>query len=388
MPKARDRESLMDIVNVNNSAQLDALEDAWNRLAKKGLYFVPRFAELREALAGNQSKFRLLTAVENSQIIACACFIYVKTMKTYEIAWKRLCRLPVTMVVLFGGCVVGEPSEDVIQSLLETIIKEGDFDLLSIGNIFIDSPLYRASTTLRNTFTWTGWRKERRWWLIRLPASFDEYPASLPERTRAHITRDCHKFERKGPEFRLMRYPEEVEYFLRDAEKISRLTYHWDFDGLHNDENTRNSFINLAKSGNLRCYISYINGKPCAFGWGELTYRRFNFRQTGYDPEFQRLSPGTAIMMRMFRDLIENTDCEVVDLLWGGTDGYKSRLANASFPCASVQVAITSKPYSLLIGALDIILNRVKNLMALLIERGPLKGLSRKLRRQKGVQTF
>jgi hypothetical protein len=185
-----------------------------------------------------------------------------------------------------------------------------------------------------------------------------------------------------------MRHPEEVEYFLRDAEKISRLTYHWDFDGLHNDETTRNNFITLAKSGNLRCYITYIACKPCAFGWGELTYRRFNFRQTGYDPDFQQLSPGTALIMRMIRDLIENTDCEVFDFLWGGRDGYKSRFANASFPCASVQVGMLSRPYSLLIGALDVMLNLVKNLMALVIERGPLKGLSRKLRRQKGVQTF
>jgi hypothetical protein len=378
----------MDIVSINNSSQLDALEEPWNRLAKKGLYFVPRFAELRDAVADNESKFRLLTAVENSEIIACACFLYVHTTKTYEIAWKRLCRLPVTMVVLFGGCVVGEPSEDVIRRFFEVIIKEGDFDLLSVGNIFCDSPLYKAATTLQYAFTWTGWRKERRWWLIRLPVSFDEYIASMREKTKVHIIRDCQKFERTGPKFRIMRLPEDVDHFLRDAEKISRSTYHWNFDGLHNDEVTRQHFIELAKNGNLRCYISYINGRPSAFGWGELIYRRFMFRQTGYDPEFQRLSPGTALMMRMIRDLIENTDCEVVDFLWGGTDGYKSRLANASFPCASVQVAIMSRPYSLLIAALDVLLNLVKNLLALVIEQGPLKKPSRKFRRRRGVATF
>jgi len=378
----------MDIVSINNASQLDALEADWNRLAKRGLYFVPRFAELRDALADRQSKFRLLIAVDNSQVIACACFLYVNSTKSYEIAWKTLCRLPVKLVVLFGGCVVGEPSEPVIRSLFEVIIKEGGFDLLSVGNIFTNSALYKAVTTLPNAFTWTGWRKERRWWLIRMPASFDEYLASMPERTRAHLIRDCRSFERKGPEFRIMRLAEEIDQFLRDAERISRLTYHWDFDGLHNDESTRQNFIRLANSGNLRCYISYINGTPCAFGWGELTYRRFNFRQTGYDPEFQRFSPGTVLIMRMIRDLIDNSDCEVFDFLWGGTDGYKSRLANANFPCASVQVAIMSRPYSVLIGVLDLMLNRVKNLLALVIEQGPLRRLSRRFRRQRGVQTF
>jgi hypothetical protein len=161
-------QSLMDIVSINNASQLDALEADWNRLAKRGLYFVPRFAELRVALADRQSKFRLLIAVDNSQVIACACFLYVNSTKSYEIAWKTLCRLPVKLVELFGGCVVGEPSEPVIRSLFEVIIKEGDFDLLSVGNIFTNSPLYKAVTTLPNAFTWTGWRKERRWWLTRL----------------------------------------------------------------------------------------------------------------------------------------------------------------------------------------------------------------------------
>jgi CelD/BcsL family acetyltransferase involved in cellulose biosynthesis len=379
---------LMDIVSINSSSQLDDLEEPWNRLAEKGLYFVPLFAELREALAANKSKFRLLTAVENSQVIACACFIYMDTRKTYEIAWKRLGGLPVRMVVLFGSCVVGEPREAVIQALLSSVIKEGDFDLLSIGNVFIDAPLYRAATTCPNTFTWTGWRKQHRWWLIRLPSSFDHYLATLHPRTRLHINRDCRRFERHDHEFRLMRYPEEVEDFVRDAEKISRLTYHWDFDGVRNDERTRNNFVKLAKSGNLRCYISYVDSKPCAFGWGELTYRRFNFRQTGYDPSFQHLSPGTALIMQMIRDLITNTDCEVFDFLWGGPGGYKARFANASFPCTSVQVAILMRPYSLLIAGLDVMLNSVKKLLAAVIERGPLSRPSRKLRREKGVQTF
>ena len=377
----------MNIVSVNDSSQLDGLEETWNRLAETGLYFVPRFAELRDTIAGNRTKFRLLTAVDNSQIIACACFIYTLTTKNFTITTKTLFRLPVRMVVLFGGCVVGDPSEDVIRRFFEVIISEGDFDLLSVGTIFTNTPLYKAATNLRNAFTLTGWRKQQRWWLVRLPASFAEYLASIRETARAHISRDCLKFERMSPEFLLMRVPEEVDSFLRDAEKISRLTYHWNLYPLHNDERTRKHFLNLAKTGNLRCYISYVKGKPCAFGWGELTYRRFYFRQTGYDPEFRRLSHGTALIMRMIRDLIENTDCEVFDFLWGGMEGYKSRLANTSFPCTSVQIAIM-KPYSLFIGMLDLLLNLAKSLVALVVEQGPLKKLSRGFRRRHGGATF
>src|ERR1700747_2290857 len=137
----------MEILSINQSSELDALEPAWNHLAKRGFYFVPRFAELRAAVTGTESKFRLLVAIDNSQIIACACFLYIDTTKTFEVAWRTLLRLPVRSVVLFGGCVVGEPSEHVIRSLFSVVIKEGGFDLLSVGNIFVGSPLYQAVTT-------------------------------------------------------------------------------------------------------------------------------------------------------------------------------------------------------------------------------------------------
>ena len=124
-----------------------------------------------------------------------------------------------------------------------------------------------------------------------------------------------------------MRLPEEVDKFLEDAEKISRLTYQWKLGyGLCNDEATRQKFFRLAKNGTLRCYIIYLHGEPCAFGWGELCHRTFVWYQTGYNPKYYKLSPGTALLMRMIRDLIENTNCKVFDFLWGGEDGYKAKI--------------------------------------------------------------
>ena len=222
-----------------------------------------------------------------------------------------------------------------------------------------------------------------------MPGSFDEYIASLRESARAHIVRDCRRFERENPDFRVMQRPEEVEVFLRDAEKISRLTYQWKFgEGVHNDENTRQELMRFAENGIMRCYIVYLRGNPCAFGWGKLSYGRFSFLYTGYDPQYRKLSPGTALMMRMIRDLIENTNCKVFDFRWGGEDGYKSRLGNVSVSCASVRVAKIYRPYSLLIILLDQTLNLAKNLVGLIIERGPLGKQLRSARRRHGIETF
>jgi len=380
----------MEIVCYNKYSDLDALEEAWNNLGKQGLYFVPSFSELRYQLKGREGQFRLLVAIDNSQIKAIACFTYGDAIRHYEIASKKLFRLPIQIVTLFGSCVLGEPSENIVRRFFHCAIEGSNFDLIDVGEIFIDSPLYRAATSLNEfIIAWRGTRRNRLWWFIRMPGSFEEYIASLRETARAHITRDCKKFEKEEPEFRIIQSPDEVENFLRDAEKISRLTYQWKFGyGVYNDENTRQELIRLAESGSLRCYIVYLQGNPCAFGWGKLIYGRFSFQRTGYDPRYRKLSPGTALMIRMIQDLIENTNCKVFDFLWGGEDGYKSRLGNVSVSCASIQVAKIYRPYSLLIVLLDQTLNLAKTLVGLIIEHGPLKKRLRSMRRRHGIGTF
>jgi hypothetical protein len=380
----------MEIVCYNKCSDLDAIEDAWNHLGEQGLYFVPSFSELRYQLKASGAQFRLLAATDNSQIKAIACFTYGKATKYYGIASWKLFDLPMQMVTLFGSCVLGEPSEGLVRRFFHHAIEGSNFDLIDVGEIFIDSPLYKAVTSLGGpVIAWRASRKNRLWWFIRMPGSFDEYIASVRERTRGHIVKDYHKFERENPDFRVMQRPEEVECFLRDAEKISRLTYQWKFgQGVHNDENTRQELIRLAENGILRCYVVYLRSNPCAFGWGKLSYGKFLFRKTGYNPEYRKLSPGTALMMRMIRDLIENTNCKVFDFAGGGEDGYKSRLGNVSVSCASIRVAKIYRPYSLLIILLDQTLKLAKNLVGLMIERGPLRKQLRSARRRHGIETF
>jgi hypothetical protein len=286
--------------------------------------------------------------------------------------------------------VLGEPSESLIRRFFHHAIEGSNFDVIDVEEIFIDSPLYKAVTSLGGpVIAWRASRKNRLWWFIRMPGSFDEYIAWLRKSARERIVRHCRSFERKNPDFRVMQRPEEVEFFLRDAEKISRLTYQWKFgEGVHNDENTRQELMRLAENGILRCYIVYLRGNPCAFGWGKLSYGKFSFRYTGYDPQYRKLSPGTALMMRMIRELIENTNCKVFDFRWGGEDGYKSRLGNFSVRCASLRVVKIYRPYSLLIILLDQTLNLAKNLVGLIIERGPLRKQLRSAQRRHGIETF
>ena len=380
----------MRVVSYTNLSELVTIKENWDSLARSELLFVPSFSELYNWLRADDSKFRVLAAVDNnSQITALACFIYRDSKKTYHIGARQLLGLPVRVVDLFSSCVIGDATEHLVAEFFNVIVKEGGFDVIDVGVIFVDSPLYKAAKKISNVLVWQVARKKRYWWLIRLPRSFDEYISSLREKTRAHVLRDLRRFERENPKFMLMQRPEDVDRFLRDGEKISRLTYQWKLEyGLRDDEPTRGALLRLAENGMLRSYIGYIQGKPCAFGWGDISQGKFYFRQTGYDPKFRKVSPGTGLMMHIIRDMIENTDCRIFHFQWGGNEGYKARLGTESHICTSLQMAATWRPYSWLIAILDQTLNFFKNSIGLVVEQGPLKARLRSALRRLGVGTF
>ena len=181
----------------------------------------------------------------------------------------------------------------------------------------------------------------------------------------------------------------QVEQFLEDAEKISRSTYQWQLGyGLHNTMHMREMLTRLAKAGALRSYIVYLHNTPVAFGWGKLSHRTFVFEQTGYDPQYHKLSPGTTLILGMFRDLIENTNCEFFDFKWGGDDGYKSRMGNIRMSCIPVELAPVYRPYSILVAGLDQMLSVPKKLVASVVERPAIKQRLRATLRRYGVGTF
>jgi CelD/BcsL family acetyltransferase involved in cellulose biosynthesis len=361
----------MEIVRYTRLSDLADLREVWARLSEQEAQFVPNFADFEFDIARSGAKFCVFATVENGQVISLACFIYHDGIKRYGFAGRRLLALPVKRVYLFGSCVLGQASEELTREFFQQIIAEGGFDVIEVGQILVDSILHRAIAGLpRSIIVWQAFRKNELRWLIRLPGSFEEYLASLGAESRRHANRYSRRVEQEGAEYRLISGADEVEDFLRAAETISRTTYQWKLDrGVRNDERSRQWLRRIAERGNLRCYLLYLHGKPCAFGWGQLCHRTFYYQAIGYDPQFAKLSPGTALFMRLMRDLIENTDCASFDFGSGREDGYKSRLATISLDCVSLEVAPRYRPYSFTLAALDRVLVWVKNLIMNSMER-------------------
>ena len=222
------------------------------------------------------------------------------------------------------------------------------------------------------------WRVGRRnsiRWLIRLPQSFDGYLKSLGSATRKNDVRKFRQLDRKEFEVHVIDRDDQIETFLQDGEKVSRLTYQWNVgQRLCNDEPTRQRLVQQAKRKQFRGYIIYKEREPCAYAWGEVSYQVYHSNTPGFDPRYKKESLGTSLMLWVIRDLIENTDFKVFDFGTGGDDvGFKSRFGNTPLNSATLQIAPLYRPYSLLLVVLDQSLNLVKNIGSVLVGYGRLR---------------
>jgi hypothetical protein len=276
--------------------------------------------------------------------------------------------------------------EYIFGKFLRLIINDWSFDLLELGYIIIDSPLYNVVTKLRGGLI-VG--KSRRnvaiQWLIKLPKTFADYTGSLGSSTRRSAVRQFKKLERQSAfTVHVIHRLDQIAKFLQDAEKISRRTYQWNYGPgarFYNDAVTRERLVRFAKEKKLRCYIAYFDGQPCAFAYGEWNHRTYLYRIAGYDPKYVSKSPGTALMLWMIRDLIDNTDCGVFDFDVGGYFEYKPRLGNTSLNCVRLQMGYPYRPYSFFLITLDQILNLAKNILGLFIGQDRLMQRAKRLRR-------
>jgi hypothetical protein len=170
----------MQILDYRNASDLEAMQDAWERLCRQERRFVPSLSEI------SGDKFRLLVAVDND-VVGMACFVYVERKKNFEIAQRKLFDLPVKVIALLGSCMLGQLPEDVIAKFLHMVINESQFDFLDLGEIVVDSPLYKVVVRLSGSIIVSKVSRQSQnsiRWLIKLPGSFRDYCSSLGAATQ------------------------------------------------------------------------------------------------------------------------------------------------------------------------------------------------------------
>ena len=149
--------------------------------------------------------------------------------------------------------------------LLRHVMQKEHVDLIDLGEIPENSALRGALDAL----AWPArklrlGRKDSIRWLIDFPETFDAYLAGLSTSTRQSTRRKMRSLEKEFDlQFETFTLPQDVDRFLAEGEKISRLTYQWNVgQQLNNDAETRARFRDLADQGRLRCYLLSLDGVP------------------------------------------------------------------------------------------------------------------------------
>jgi CelD/BcsL family acetyltransferase involved in cellulose biosynthesis len=374
---------------ISDAADLQPLREIWERLLASAQFYYPTFEQIQRQLSTPGAR-GCVAAVRNGQTLSgITCFGSGAAMRAFTIGERKLFALPVEQVAKIGFQELGAVDREQWLEIIDAVMSRWRFTVLDLGEVVRGSALHQATERLSHTLLVARGRKPSIRWFIDVPATFDEYLDALRPSTKRNVTYKLRRFEREQAyEFVTISRPEQVEQFLHDGEAVSRRTYQWALgQRLENTEQLRSHYQRLAEQGRLRCHLLYIDGVPAGFMRNELHAGICNYGTPGFDPLFEKCSPGLVMLLWTIKDLIENTDCRVFDFGEGGDDqGYKSRFGTRSIECDYIHVYPARKPYSLLIYLAERALTLTKNLADAIIGDSSLRQKLKKAIRKYGVE--
>lgn len=366
----------------------EKVEAAWEKLSRGLSQSVPSLNEYKKtSLAAGQS-MRLIIVEGDQEIRTLAPFFLSRREKRYNLGERRLLNLPIRCMASFRQTFLGDVGPKALQLIFDEIARSKESHMVDLGELELTSPLSKSVASLDWSWSRTSpSRKPSMHWFIDLPSTFDEYLSLLSSKSRKRIRRDMRIFdERLAGTWSLLKDENEVFQFLEAGEAVSRRTYQWNLgQRLVNDKATRDSYIEKARSGILRCHLLMANGKPCAFSRGTIRNRVYLYETPGFDPELAKYSPGVVLMMRVVKDLIEGTDCQIFDFGRGGDSvGYKAKYGTRSVPCKHIELVKWWRPYPFFLLAMQEGLNWVKLIGNMIVGRGKMRQKLKKAIRKYG----
>jgi hypothetical protein len=248
-----------------------------------------------------------------------------------------------SLTVVYGG-ILGDVDEGTFRLLLGSVrrsLADGEADVAIFRYLPLDSAFYRIAATELPFLGRQHVADSEIHWELTLPGSLDEILGALSSSTRQTVKRYTRRLEREYPgriSSRVFTDPAELDDFFRDVEPVSAKTYQRALGVSFGDtpahrERTRVSM----EHGWFRGYVLYLDGRPCAFHYGELYGGRFRHGRPGYDPELAGLRVGTYLLLRLLDDLCRREDARVVDYGIGDAD-YKRRFGTRSWREGNVLV--------------------------------------------------
>jgi hypothetical protein len=173
---------------------------------------------------------------------------------------------------------------------------------------------------------------------INLNSSFDEYKKKFSSKSLSTIKRKINKCKKDGViDFREYRTADDVKPFFDIALPLSGLTYQEKLldAGLPSDEDSQTKAIELAKEGNLRAYILFIDGQAAAYLYCPVKNGVLLYSYLGYHPDYAQMSAGTVLQWLALERIFAENKFSLFDFTEGESP-HKKYFATDTKLCADV----------------------------------------------------
>ena len=249
-------------------------------------------------------------------------------------------RLPVRQLRIFGY----NERERIPTAMLDRMAKLlFDMKRWHMADVLEASPDDRFSKRLieKHSSSHRVARKEVGTIQLRLEDSFEDYLAKhFRKKVRYNLKREVRLLEEAaagGVRMEIYEREDQAENFIREAERIAKLTYQWKMglETLRVTPRFLRKTAYLARCGKWRGYMLYIQGAPAAFCYTTVRHGELSYDVVGYDPQFHKLNPGKVLLFKMIEELHETRYVDVLDFGRGLAE-YKMLFANANRPVLDI----------------------------------------------------
>lgn len=286
---------------------------------------------------------------------------------TLRMGRVRSVRVPVRTLTLFGDGLVAASDEDqqaCYQSLFDALapsVTGGDvgFDLLHLRRVNPHGPLwapFRDSSGAVAAGRTLGLRLIRpspvsqRRFTLRLPASLDQFVASLSKNERRNFHRKPKKLHQAYGDVGLRRYrgPDDVAMLGAAMRAVYEKSWQGRDPAIQPIDTTALLHEAVAaRRGWLRSYVLFCRDRPVAFQLGYQYRGTYHAVRTAFDGAEAAHSPGAALTRLLLEDLFADDLPDTLD--WGpGAEDYKRALSNLVTEVCEAYLTVTLRARLLL----------------------------------------
>lgn len=231
--------------------------------------------------------------------------------------------------IVYGGILTnGKPdAQAVVADFLHSLFLKKKCHHIMINQVPVDDAMFSCLTTTKPLNRRLNVGTNSVHWVFELePGSYDTTIKRFSKKHRYNMRRlDRRLCEHFDDEVTLRRFDSEddIEEFIQGSESIVKQTYQASFGvGVQNSSLTSKILKLEASSKRFRSYWLMAGDKPIAYQLGNVYGNRFMLEATSFLPQYRDFSPGAVLLLRVFKDLCEDSQVSEVDYGFGDAE-YK-----------------------------------------------------------------